>query len=225
MFQNSTTLDILLERFECTPLGPELIFWVFSHHFGALKHPFGFAPHTLRLKLVFRVVSCHLVAAPDPLWKSVSGAFNARVYASETISCFVSTNMPNPLFQSKTHVSGGSMPLRSCIWHVAITCIEAHLMHEFMPLEPFLVFLQQTCPIHYFSSKTLVLDSSAPFCCRTRPATKISIGVHLKHEFVPRNHFLFGRNEHAQSTTLGLKLMFSILLNTSMHFYIAFDDS
>jgi len=34
-------------------------------------------------------------------------------------------------------------------------------------------------------------------------------------------HFLFGRNEHAQSITLGLKL----LLDTSMHFYIAFDDN
>jgi len=39
------------------------------------------------------------------------------------------------------------------------------------------------------------------------------------------NHFLFGRNEHAQSTALGLKLMFTILLDTSMHFYTAFDDS
>jgi len=36
-----------------------------------------------------------------------------QVYASETISCFVATNMPNPLFQSKTHVLGGSMPFRS----------------------------------------------------------------------------------------------------------------
>ena len=35
------------------------------------------------------------------------------------------------------------------------------------------------------------------------------------------NHFLFGRDEHAQSITLGLKL----LLDTSMHFYIAFDNS
>ena len=38
-----------------------------SHHFGALKCPFGFAPHTLRLKLMFQVVSRHFVAAPDPL--------------------------------------------------------------------------------------------------------------------------------------------------------------
>ena len=80
-----------------------------SHHFGALQRLFGFAPHTLRLKLVFLVVSRHFVAALEPLRKSISGALNARVYASKTISCFVSTNMPNPLFQSKTHVLGGSM--------------------------------------------------------------------------------------------------------------------
>ena len=113
-----------------------------KHHFGALQHPFGFAPHTLRLKFVFRVVSCHFVAAPDPLWNSVSGALNARVYASGTISCFAATNMPNPLFQSKTHFLGGSMPFRSRTGHIAKTGIEAHLMHEFKPLEPFLVFWQ-----------------------------------------------------------------------------------
>ena len=67
MFQNSRTLDTLLERFECTPLDPKLIFWEFSHHFGGLQRPFGFAPHTLRLKLVFWVVLWHFVAAPDPL--------------------------------------------------------------------------------------------------------------------------------------------------------------
>jgi len=148
MLQNSRTLDILLERFQCTPFGPKLTFWVFSHHFGALQHPFGFAPHTLPLKLVFRVVSRHFVAAPDPLWKSVSGASNARVYASETISCFVAMNMPNPLFQSKTHGSGGSMPFRSRTWHVAKTGIEVHLMHEFMHLELFLFF----CNKHVYST-------------------------------------------------------------------------
>ena len=98
MVQNSTTLDILLERFQCTPLGPKLKFLVFSHHFSALKCPFGFAPRTLRLKLVFWVISRPFIAAPGPLWKSVSGAFNARVYASETISCFIAMNMLNPLF-------------------------------------------------------------------------------------------------------------------------------
>ena len=176
MFQNSRTLDILLKRFQCTPLGPKLTFWVFAHHFGALKCLFGFAPHTLRLKLMFQVVSRHFIAAPDPLWKSVSGALNARVYASETISCFVATNMPNPLFQSKTHVLGGSMPFRSRNWHIAKTGIEAHLMHEFVPLEPFLVFLQQTCPFHFFHSKTQVLDGFPPFVAAPDPLRKLASG-------------------------------------------------
>ena len=163
---------------------------VFSHNFGALKHPFGFAPHTLRLKLVFKVDSCHFVAGPNPLWKSVSGVLNARVYVSKTISCFVATNIPNPQFQSKTHVLGGSMPFCSRTWHVAKTGIKAHLMHKFVPLEPFHFFLQPTCPIHYFRFKTQVLDGFVPFCCRTWPNAKISFGVHLKHEFVPRKPFL-----------------------------------
>ena len=94
-------------------LGPKLTFWVFAHNFGALKCPVGFVPHTLCLKLVFQVVSRHFVATLEPLRKSVSGALNARVYASKTISCFVAMNMPNPLFQSKTQVLGGSMPFRS----------------------------------------------------------------------------------------------------------------
>jgi len=109
------------------------------HHFGAPQCPFRFAPHTLCPKFVFLVISHHFIAAPDPLWKSVSGALNARVYASGTISCFVASNMPNLLFQSKTHVLGGSMPFGSRTWHIAKTSIEEHLMHKFMPLEPFLV--------------------------------------------------------------------------------------
>ena len=96
----------------------------------------------------------------------------------------------NPLFQSKTHVLGGSMPFCSRTWHIAKTGIEAHLMHEFMPLDPFLFFLQQTCPFHFFQSKTQVLDGFAPFCCRTQPAAKTSIRVHLKNKFVPRKPFL-----------------------------------
>ena len=38
---------------------------------------------------------------------------------------------------------------------LAKTGIEVHLMHEFMPPKPFLVLLQQTCPIHYFSLKLM----------------------------------------------------------------------
>ena len=137
-----------------------------------------------------RVISRPFVAAPGPLWKSVSGAFNARVYASETISCFSHRTCAIHYFRSKTHVLGGSKPFRSRTWYVAKTSFEVHLKHEFMPLELFLGFLQQTCPINYFRSKTYVLVCFAPFCCRSRPVAKISIRVHLKHEFVPLKPFL-----------------------------------
>ena len=72
---------------------------------------------------------------------------------------------------------------------LAKTGIEVDLMHEFMPLDLFLVFLQQTCPIHYFRSKTHVLDGFVPFCCPTRPVANICIGEQLMHEFVPRKPF------------------------------------
>ena len=52
-------------------------------------------------------------------------------------------------------------------------------MHEFMPLEPFLFFLQQKCPIHYFRSKTHVFEGFMPFRQRTRPIAETSIGVRL----------------------------------------------
>ena len=38
---------------------------------------------------------------------------------------------------------------------LAKTGIEVDLMHEFMPLKPFLVLSQRTCLVHYFSLKLM----------------------------------------------------------------------
>jgi hypothetical protein len=86
-----------------------------------------------------------------------------------------------------------------------------HTKHEFLLPESFLRFLQRTCPIYYFRSKTHVWGAFTQFRCRTSPIAKMGIGVHTKHEFCHRNHFIVFRNEHAQSTTLGSKLMFGVL--------------
>ena len=51
---------------------------------------------TLGLKLMFWMVLRHFIVAPDPLRNKYRGAFNARVYASKTISCLVAMNMLNP---------------------------------------------------------------------------------------------------------------------------------
>jgi hypothetical protein len=74
----------------------------------------------------------------------------------------------------------------------------------------FFAFLQRTCPIHNFRSKTHVWGGFAQFRCRTSPIWKTGFGVHSKHEFLPPEPFLRFRNEHAQSTTLGPKLMFGV---------------
>ena len=66
---------------------------------------------------------------------------------------------------------------------------------------------------------------SRHFVAAPDPLRKLVSGCIYSMSLCLGNHFFFGRNEPAQSSTLGLKLMFTILLDTSMHFYIAFDDS
>jgi hypothetical protein len=85
-----------------------------------------------------------------------------------------------------------------------------HTKHEFLPPKPFLRFSQRTCPIHYFRSKTHVWGGFTQFRCRTSPIPKTDVGCIQITSFCHRNHFFVFRNEHAQSTTLGPKLMFGV---------------
>jgi hypothetical protein len=93
-----------------------------------------------------------------------------------------------------------------------------HTKHEFLPPEPFLRFSQRTCPIHYFRSKTHVWGGFAQFHCRVSPIPKTGVGCIQSTSFCHRNHFFVFRNEHAQSTTLGPKLMFGVV---SRNFVVA----
>jgi hypothetical protein len=82
---------------------------------------------------------------------------------------------------------------------------------EFSPPEPFLRFSQRTCLIHYFRSKTHVWGGFEQFRCRTSPIPKTGVGCIQSMSFRHRNHFFVFRKEHAQSTTLGPKLMFGVV--------------
>jgi hypothetical protein len=110
-------------------------------------------------------------------------------------------------FRSKTHVWGGFAQFR-CHTSPISKMVVLHTKHEFWPSEPFLRFLQRTCPIHYFTSQTHVWGGFAQFRCRTLPIPKTGVGVHTNTSFCHRNYFFVFRNEHAQTTTLGPKLMF-----------------
>jgi hypothetical protein len=96
--------------------------------------------------------------------------------------------------------------------------VSVHTKHEFLPPKPFLRFLQRTCPIHYFRSKTHVWGGFTQFRCRTSPIPKTDVGCIQSTSFCHWNHFFVFRNEHAQSTTLGPKLMFGVV---SRNFVVA----
>jgi hypothetical protein len=114
-------------------------------------------------------------------------------------------------FRSKTHVWGGFSQFRCRTSPIPKTGVMVHTKHEFLPPEPFLCFSQRTCPIHYFRSKTHVWGGFAQFRCRTSPIPKTGVGCIQSTSFCHRNHFFVFRNEHAQSTTLGPKLMFGVV--------------
>jgi hypothetical protein len=207
----------------------------------------------------FRAISLSHVTYSE---NGCRGAYNARVFATETISSFFETNMPNPLFYFQNSCLGGFAQFRcrtspipktgvGCIQctsfchrnhffvfrneHAQSTTLGANLMFwvvsrnfvaarhplrkrvsgcikaRVLPPEPFLRFSQWTCPIHYFRSKTHVWGGFAQFHCRTSPIPKTGVGVHKSTSFCHRNHFFIFRNEHAQSTTLGPKLMFGVV--------------
>jgi hypothetical protein len=103
---------------------------------------------------------------------------------------FSQRTCPIHYFRSKTHVCGGFAQFRCRTSHILKIVVGVHTKHEFLPPEPFLRFLQRTCPIHYFSSKTHVWGGFAQFRCRTSPIPKTGVGVHTKHEFLPPELFL-----------------------------------
>jgi RNA polymerase subunit RPABC4/transcription elongation factor Spt4 len=98
--------------------------------------------------------------------------------------------MPNPLLwvQNSCLVWFRAISL-SYVTHSQNGCRGAYKA-RLLPSKPFLRFSQQTCPIHYFRSKTHVWCGFALFHCRTSPIPKTGVGVHTKHEFLPLEPFL-----------------------------------
>jgi hypothetical protein len=61
------------------------------------------------------------------------------------------------------------------------------------------------------SPKLMFGGGFTQFRCRTSPIPKTSVGVHTSTSFCHRNYLFVFRNDHAQSTTLGPKLMFGVV--------------
>jgi hypothetical protein len=85
---------------------------------------------------------------------------------------FSQRTCPIHYFRSKTHVWGGFAQFRCRTSPIPETGVGVHTKHEFWPLEPFRRFLQRTCPIHYFRSKTHVWVVSRNFVAPHHPFRK-----------------------------------------------------
>jgi hypothetical protein len=129
----------------------------------------------------------------------------------EQFLCLSQRTCPIHYFRFKTHVWGGFAQFRCRTSPIPKTGLRMHTKHEFLPPEPFLRFSQRTCPIHYFRSKTHVWVVSRNFVAARHPFRKRESGYIESTSFCHQNHLFVYRNEHAQSTTLGPKLMFGVV--------------
>jgi hypothetical protein len=167
---------------------------------------------TLGPKLMCGVVSRNLVVVRHPFPKRVSGCIQSTSFCHRNQFFFFSQRTcPILYFRSKTHVWGCFALYHCRTSPISKTGVGVHRKHEFLPPEPFLRFLQRACPIHYFRSKFYVWGGFALFRCRTSPIPKTGVGCIQSTSFRHWNHFFVFCNEHAQSTTLGPKLMFGVV--------------
>ena len=114
---------------------------------------------------------------------------------------------------SKAHVLGGFAPFGSRKCTVAKSGPGMLFGHELGPMKLFLSFPDKTHPIHYFRSKTHVLGGFPPFGCRKFSVVKSGPRMPFWHEFGPTKLFRDFLPKRIQSTTLGPKLMFWVVLH------------
>jgi hypothetical protein len=142
-------------------------------------------------------------------------------FCHRTISSFFATNMPNPLL----------LVQNSCLrWFRAISL--QHVTHSVMGIgciqnisfchrNNFFIFRNGHAQSYTLGPKLMFGVVSRKFVATCHPFRNQVSGCIQSMSFCHRNHFFIFRNEHAQSTTLGPKLMFgwfrSILLPHLTH--------
>jgi hypothetical protein len=160
---------------------------------------------------MFGVVSRNFVATRHQFRKRVSGCKQARVFATGTISSFFATNMPNPLLYVQNSCLGWfraiSLPH---VTHSENGCRGAY-KHEFSQPEPFLRFSQRNAQSTTLGPKLMFGVVSCNFVAARHPFRKRVSRCIQSTRVRHRNHFFVFHNEHAESTTLGPKLMFGVV--------------
>ena len=141
---------------------------------------------TLGLKLMFWVVSHHLVAAKCSFAKSCPGIpFWHEFVLTKLLSSFLAKMHPIHYFRSKTHILGGFAPFVCSKCTVAKSVPRLPFWHESRPTKLSSSFSAETHPIHYVQSKTHALCVFTPFGYRKCTFAKSVPWMPFWHEFGP----------------------------------------
>jgi hypothetical protein len=142
---------------------------------------------------MFGVVSQNFIAARHPVRKRVSGCIR---------TC------PIHDFRSKTHVWGGFTQFCCCTSPIPKMGL---MIGQSTTLGPKLMVAYEHAQSTTLCPKLMFGVVSRNFVAARHPFQKRVSGYIQSMSFCQRNHFFVFRNEHAQSTTLGPKLLFRVV--------------
>jgi hypothetical protein len=223
------------ELTQSTTLGPKLMFGVVSRYIVAARHPFrkrvsgciqstNFCHRnhfflfrnehaqssTLGPKLIFRVVSRNVVAERHAFQKLVLGCIQSTSFCHRN-HFFVFLNEHARYFRSKTHVWVGFVQFRCRTLPIPKMSVGVHTSTSFCHQNHFFVFHNEHAHSTTLGPKLMFGVVSRNFVAARHPFRKRVSGCIQSTSFRHRNHFFVFQNEHAQSTTIGPKLMFGVV--------------
>ena len=126
---------------------------------------------------------------------------------------FSQRTCPIHYFRSKTHVWGGFAQFRCRTSLIPKTGVGVRTKHEFWHRNHFFVFRNEHVQFTTLGPKLMFGVVSRNFVAARHPFRKWVSGCIQSTSFRHRNDFFVLRDEHAQSTTLGPKLMFVVVLH------------
>jgi RNA polymerase subunit RPABC4/transcription elongation factor Spt4 len=146
------------------------------------------------------------------------GAYKHEFLPPEPFLRFSQRTCPNHYFRSKTHVWCGFVQFRCRTLPIPKTGVGVHTSTSFCHRNHFFVFHNEHAHSTTLGPKLMFGVVLHNFVAARHSFRKRVSGCIQRLSFRHRNHFFVFRNKHAQSTTLGPKLMFGVV---SRNFFAA----
>jgi hypothetical protein len=168
---------------------------------------------TLGPKLMFGVVSRNFFAARHPFRKRVSGCIQSTCFFHRNhFFVFRNEHAQSTILGPKLMfgvVSRNFVAARHPFRKRVLGCIQSR---SFCHRNHFFVFRNEHAQSSTLDPKLMFGVVSRNFVAGHHAFQKRVLGCIQRRSFCHRNHFFVFLNEHTQSTTLGLKLMFGLVL-------------